>query len=67
MQNRSLLKVLWVAAVAVLLAVPAVSYAQGDARFSGAVLDPAGAVVPGATVTVKNQKTGEVRTVDVEC
>ena len=63
MQNRSLLKVLCVAAVAVLLAVPAVSYAQGDARFSGAVLDPAGAVVPGATVTVKNQKTGEVRTV----
>jgi hypothetical protein len=52
MQNRSLLKVLYVAAVAVLLAVPAVSYAQGDARFSGAVLDPAGAVVPGATVTV---------------
>ncbi len=63
MQNRSLLKVLCVAAVAVLLAVPAVSYAQGDARFSGAVLDPSGAVVPGATVTVKNQKTGEVRTV----
>ena len=39
------------------------AYAQGDARFSGTVLDQTGAFVPGATVTVKNQKTGEERTV----
>jgi hypothetical protein len=35
------------------------AHAQGDARFSGTVLDQTGAFVPGATVTVKNQKTGE--------
>jgi hypothetical protein len=63
MAKRSFLKVLFVAGMAILLAFPAASYAQGDARFSGAVLDPTGAVIPGATVTVKNQKTGEVRTV----
>jgi hypothetical protein len=55
------LKVFWVAAMAMLLAGP--SYAQGDGRFSGTVLDQTGAFVPGAMVTVKNQKTGEVRTV----
>src|SRR5206468_11349842 len=32
-------------------------------RFSGTVLDQTGAFVPGATVTVKNQRTGEERTV----
>ena len=63
MQNGSLMKVLGVAALAMLLALPGASYAQGDARFSGTVLDQTGAFVPGATVTVKNQKTGEVRTV----
>ena len=36
--------------------------AQVDGRFSGAVIDPSGAVVPNATVTAKNEKTGEVRT-----
>ena len=41
----------------------ATAYAQGDARFSGTVLDQTGAFVPGATVTVTNQKTGEERTV----
>ena len=63
MHNRSLLKVLWVAVLALLLGAPAVSYAQGEARFSGAVVDPTGAVVPGANITVKNQRTGEVRSV----
>src|SRR6476659_959965 len=61
MHKGMFLKVLSVAAMAMLLAGP--SYAQGDGRFSGTVLDQTGAFVPGAMVTVKNQKTGEVRTV----
>ena len=36
--------------------------AQADGRFAGTVLDSSGAFVPGATVTVKNEKTGEQRT-----
>ena len=51
-----------VAVFALLAAMVVPAYAQGDARFSGTVLDQSGAFVPGATVTVKNQKTGEVRT-----
>ena len=35
----------------------------GGCAFSGVVLDPSGAVVPGATVLVKNERTGEERTV----
>jgi hypothetical protein len=46
----------------ILTAMAAPAWAQGDARFAGMVLDQSGAFVPGATVTVKNQKTGEVRT-----
>jgi hypothetical protein len=39
-------------------------FAQTDqARIVGTVTDAAGAVVPGATVLVKNEKTGEERTV----
>jgi hypothetical protein len=46
---------LWLASV-----MPA--SAQADGRFAGAVLDASGAVLPGATITVKNEKTGEERT-----
>src|SRR4030095_14076014 len=63
MPKRSFLTVLFVAGLAMLLTLPGTSYAQGDARFSGTVLDQTGAFVPGAAVTVKNQRTGEVRTV----
>ena len=42
-------------------AVPAL--AQTDGRFAGTVIDPSGAFVPGATVTVKNEKTSEERAV----
>jgi carboxypeptidase family protein len=35
--------------------------AQADGRFAGTVLDSSGAFVPGATVTIKNEKTGEER------
>jgi hypothetical protein len=62
MQNLSkVLRGLTAAVVLAAMVVPA--YAQGDARFSGSVLDQTGAFVPGATVAVKNQKTGEERTV----
>src|SRR5262245_49259052 len=40
------------------------AFAQGDqARIVGTVRDQSGGVLPGATVTVKNERTGEVRTV----
>src|SRR5262245_41395400 len=35
--------------------------AQTDGRFTGAILDQTGAALVGATVTVKNEKTGEER------
>lgn len=38
------------------------AFAQGDGRITGTVTDTAGAVVPGATVTVTNEATGDVRT-----
>ena len=57
----------WKASIAFVLAIgfllPAMAFAQTDARFVGVVLDPSGAVVPGATVVVKNERTGEERTV----
>ena len=49
--------------LAIGLLLPAAAFAQADARFTGVVLDPSGAVVPGATVAVKNERTGEERTV----
>ncbi len=38
------------------------AFAQGDGRIAGTVTDTAGAVVPGATVTITNEATGDVRT-----
>jgi hypothetical protein len=43
--------------------LPGAALAQGDARFTGTVLDPSGAAVPNASVVVKNERTGEERTV----
>src|SRR5262245_66667873 len=40
----------------------AVLFAQADARFTGTVLDQSGAAVAGATVLVKDEKTGVERT-----
>src|SRR5688572_14431636 len=51
----------WLLAIALLL--PAAVIAQSDGRFIGVVLDPSGAVIPGASVTGKNERTGEERTV----
>ncbi|HTB20635.1 MAG TPA: TonB-dependent receptor [Bryobacteraceae bacterium] len=50
----------WLLAL-ILLAAPL--RAQVNAAISGRVLDPSGAVVPGATVTVKSLETGASRTV----
>ena len=51
----------WLLAIALFL--PTLAFAQNDGRFVGVVLDPSGAVIPGATVTVKNERTGEERSV----
>jgi hypothetical protein len=45
-----------------LLTLPAFSQ-QFTGTIRGAVTDQSGAVVPGAEVTIKNDATGEVRTV----
>ena len=61
MTKERVLKALAMAALVWLTSVlPA--RAQADGRFAGTVLDSSGAFVPGATVTVKNEKTGEERT-----
>lgn len=41
----------------------ALCFAQTQGRFTGLVADTTGAVIPGATVKVKNEKTGAERTV----
>ncbi|HJQ35399.1 MAG TPA: carboxypeptidase regulatory-like domain-containing protein [Pyrinomonadaceae bacterium] len=50
-------------ACATLLLTAALAHAQTDAgRIAGVVRDPAGAVVAGAAVVLKNERTGEERT-----
>ena len=49
--------------LSMMLGLPAQVLAQTDGRFAGTVLDQSGALVPGATIVVKNEKTGEERTV----
>lgn len=49
-------------ALAALLLLQSVAVAQTDAgRIAGAVTDQNGAIVPGAVVTAKNDRTGEER------
>jgi hypothetical protein len=60
-KNRSIFTLLLTAILTIVLA--GVSFAQSDARIAGTVTDANGAAVPGANVTVKNEKTGEERTV----
>jgi hypothetical protein len=47
--------------LSLLIAVPAFASLTGDLQ--GTVLDPTGAVVPGAKVTIRNKATGVVKTV----
>ena len=49
--------------LALVLVMPVHAAAQTDGRLTGVVLDSTGAFVPGATVAVKNERTGEERTV----
>ncbi len=52
----AMVALLWLAS-----ALPA--SAQADGRFAGTVVDASGAFVPNATITVKNEKTGEERAI----
>jgi hypothetical protein len=49
--------------VMAIVGLPTRALAQNEGRFTGTVLDSSGAFVPGAVVVVKNEKTGEERTV----
>src|SRR5262245_16966364 len=52
-----------VAVLLFLVTLPANGYAQTDqGKFAGTVRDTSGALVAGATVTVKNERTAEERT-----
>ncbi|MBM4246150.1 MAG: TonB-dependent receptor [Deltaproteobacteria bacterium] len=48
--------------VAAVLLVPTLSWAQAGGGLTGTVKDSSGGVVPGATVTLRNTATGELRT-----
>src|SRR6188508_1069499 len=52
------LRTIW---LVVLLLVPSIGWAQSDTRIAGTVRDSSGGAIPGAKVSVKNEKTGEER------
>ncbi|HVE55355.1 MAG TPA: carboxypeptidase regulatory-like domain-containing protein [Pyrinomonadaceae bacterium] len=52
-----------VTAILTVIFLTGAAFAQSDARLAGTVTDANGAIVAGASVTVKNEKTGEERTV----
>src|SRR5580765_5887500 len=55
--------VMWIGLMVVLCASAALGQNQTTGRIAGSVTDPRGAVVPGATVTVKNKTTAAERVV----
>src|SRR5215203_4114745 len=59
-KTRKTLSIL--ALVAAVWGSAAIAGAQTDARFTGTVVDQSGATVAGATVTIRNERTGEERT-----
>jgi len=62
MRKERMLKAIGLAALVWLTSVlPA--RAQADGRFAGTVQDASGAFLPNANITVKNEKTGEERSV----
>jgi hypothetical protein len=60
---KSILKPAVTAVLTVIFAAGAIFAQSSDSRISGTVTDANGAIVAGASVTVKNEKTGEERTV----
>jgi hypothetical protein len=50
---------MWIYSLAVILAGPTLRAADGAGSLRGTVTDPTGAVVPGATVVVSNEKWAE--------
>lgn len=62
MRNRTLSPVLKAVAVAILLFTTSLStFSQADqGRVAGTVSDVNGAIIPGATITIANEQTGEV-------
>ena len=60
MTKERMLKAIGLVALVWLTSVLPAS-AQADARFAGTVQDASGAFLPNATITVKNEKTGEER------
>src|SRR5262245_20275287 len=52
----------WMAAMAFVAASSGAAFAQTEGSISGSVRDQTGAFVPGATVTVKNERNGATRT-----
>src|SRR6478672_5493175 len=62
MTKERMLKAIGLAALVWLTSVLPVS-AQADGRFAGTVQDASGAFLPNANITVKNEKTGEERSV----
>src|SRR3954451_3391386 len=61
--RRSVMRMFrWVVAALILAMMPSLAAAQSDGRVIGTIRDSSNAFIPGATVTVRNDKTGEVRT-----
>ncbi|HLG95109.1 MAG TPA: carboxypeptidase regulatory-like domain-containing protein [Bryobacteraceae bacterium] len=55
-----------VSILALCLFITPATFAQSTASITGTVTDPTGAIVPNATVTVRNQATGEERTTQTD-
>src|SRR6476660_2355648 len=58
--------VIWIGLMVVLCASATFGQNQTTGRIAGTVIDPRGAVVPGATVTVKNKATAAERVVTTD-
>ncbi len=53
----------WVVAALILALLPTLAIAQSDGRIVGSVRDSSNAFIPGATVTIRNVRTGDERLV----
>ena len=55
--NRAVMRLSQALTVVLILSLPSLAQIQ-NGQFTGVVTDPSGAVIPGATLTVKNLETG---------